>query len=228
MAASLPLCQADEDCVILFARTPVPGRVKTRLCSRLTPEQACHLHWACVQDTAALLNDSLPLIPKWLFLSEEPHPEISVPGFRNGVQQGTDLGERLADAFGRAFASGAGRVVIFGSDSPTLPSAIPRQSLEALAKSDLVLGPSEDGGYYLIGSRRFDPQLFRQVEWSTTRTFQQTLANAQRLAYSIAVLEPWFDVDEWKDVERLAAAAAQGEALPENLAAFLRQLGADA
>ena len=225
MDARLQLCQPGEDCAILFARTPVPGRVKSRLWTHLTPEQACQLHWACTQDTAALLNHALPQLPKWLFLSDAPNADISLPsGFRCAVQEGADLGERMAAAFTGAFASGARRVVIFGSDSPTLPERIPQQAFDSLDDSDLVLGPTEDGGYYLIGCRRFDPHLFQSVAWSTPRTLQQTLSNAERLAYRVAVLERWFDLDEWKDVERFLATAPQGRSLPSNLAAFLQQL----
>ena len=216
------LCSRGEDCAILFARTPVPGRVKSRLWTHLTPEQACHLHWACTQDTAALLNHALPLLPKWLFLSEEPNADISLPsGFRCAVQEGADLGERMAAAFTGAFASGARRVVIFGSDSPTLPESIPQQAFDALDNSDLVLGPTEDGGYYLIGCRRFDPRLFQNLAWSTPSTLQQTLSNAERQRYRVTILQCWFDLDEWKDVERLLAVARLGNFLPPNLAAFL-------
>ena len=98
----------------------------------------------------------------------------------------------------------------------------------SLADSDLVLGPTEDGGYYLIGCRRFDPGLpglFDNVAWSTAQVFAQPQANAERLGYRIAVLPPWFDLDAWKDVERLLAEARQGIALPPHLRAFLEDLG---
>lgn len=229
-SSEAPLCNAGEDCAILFARTPIPGRVKSRLETHLTPEQACRLHCAATNDTATLLSQALPDIPKWIFWSDGPPPEIArsglaLPaGFHCASQVGNTLGERMAAAFTRAFTSGARRVAIFGSDSPTLPKHIVRQAYEALGRCDLVLGPTEDGGYYLIGCRRFAPPLFQGVEWSTPRTREQTLANARRLGYQAALLEPWFDLDEWKDVERLLAAARQGERLPAHLAAFLKQL----
>ena len=220
----------NEDCAILFARTPVPGRVKSRLFDRLTPEQACRLHCACVSDMAALLDQSLPESSKWLFFSDGPIPQSCSwglhvpPTFRCTVQEGNTLGDRMGNAFARALAGGAQRVVIFGSDSPTLPAAFVRQAFASLSSTDLVVGPTEDGGYYLIGCRRFDPGLFENVEWSTPRVFAQTQANAERLGYRIAVLPPWFDLDAWKDVERLLAEARQGTRLPEHLAAFLKKL----
>ena len=242
----IPLCAPGDDCAILFARTPIPGRVKSRLWTHLTPEQACALHCAAASDMAALMAEALPEVPHWLFFSEEPAacPDparagrrelveraaigsaslVLPPDWQYAVQQGTTLGDRMAAAFLRAFASGARRVVIFGSDSPTLPPRVPRQAFEVLADCDIVLGPSEDGGYYLIGGRRFDPRLFHGVEWSTPRTYEQTLANARGLGVRTTLLEPWFDLDEWQDIERLLADARRGIPLPPHLAAFLKKL----
>jgi len=242
----IPLCAPGDDCAILFARTPIPGRVKSRLWTHLTPEQACALHCAAASDMAALMAEALPGIPHWLFFSEEPAacPDparagrrelveraaigsaslVLPPDWQYAVQQGATLGDRMAAAFLRAFASGARRVVIFGSDSPTLPPRVPQQALEVLADCDVVLGPSEDGGYYLIGCRRFDPRLFHGVEWSTPRTCEQTLANARGLGVRTTLLEPWFDLDEWQDIERLLADARRGIPLPRHLAAFLKKL----
>ena len=230
------LCAKGDDCAILFARTPAPGRVKSRLWTHLTQEDACRLHCAATNDTLALLDRSLPGARKWLFLSEEPEGaelagatkalSFDVPaGFGCTVQEGTGLGERMGGAFQRAFASGARRVVIFGSDSPTLPATVVRQAFERLADAnDLVLGPTEDGGYYLIGCRRFDGGLFEGVEWSTPLVFAQTRANAERLGYRIAVLEKWFDLDEWKDVERVMEDVRRSVPLPESLAVLLPKL----
>jgi rSAM/selenodomain-associated transferase 1 len=230
------LCAKGDDCAILFARTPAPGRVKSRMWTHFTKEEACRLHCASTNDTLALLGRALPGASRWLFLSEEPEaaePTVSakplgldVPsGFGCAVQEGNGLGERMGAAFQRAFDSGARRVVIFGSDSPTLPAAVVQQAFKRLADvNDLVLGPTEDGGYYLIGCRRFERGLFQGVEWSTPRVFAATCANAERLGYRVAVLEKWFDLDEWKDVERVMEDARRGVPLPEHLAALLQEL----
>jgi len=229
---SLPLCHRGGDCAILFARNPVPGRVKSRFLPRLSPEQACALHCAATSDMAALLAETLPDAALWLFLSEQPSESetsgpqageiVLPPRFRCAVQAGGTLGERMAAAFGRALSSGARRVVIFGSDSPTLPRSIPPLAFHHLQDSDLVVGPTDDGGYYLIGCRRFDPALFEGVEWSTPRTCAQTLANAAKLGYRTALLERWFDLDTWSDIGRLLADARRGTPLPPHLAAFFQ------
>ncbi|MBI4464792.1 MAG: TIGR04282 family arsenosugar biosynthesis glycosyltransferase [Acidobacteria bacterium] len=204
--------------------------MKSRLFSHLTEEQACRLHCASTSDMAELLEQALPDIPKWLFFSEGPipgpgHEGLQLPaGFRCAVQEGNTLGDRMGVAFARALASGGRRVVIFGSDSPTLPLSVVQQAFQSLHECDLVLGPTEDGGYYLIGCRRFDPDLFENVQWSTSSVFEQTHTNAQRLGYRIAVLPLWFDLDEWKDVERLLGEADPGKPVPSHLGAFLEQL----
>jgi uncharacterized protein len=227
--ASTILSGPGADCVILFARTPVPGRVKSRLLPRFSPEQACALHCASTNDTAALLAETLHNAALWLFLSEAPSGNeangLSLPSqFRCTVQEAGTLGERMGAAFERAFSSGARRVVIFGSDSPTLPRAVPPQAFEALEEPDMVLGPADDGGYYLIGCRRFDPALFDAVEWSTAQTCVQTFANARKLGYNTTLLQSWFDLDDWSDVERLLASARNGAPLPRFLAAFFQEL----
>lgn len=229
--SSARLCAPGGDCAILFARTPIPGRVKSRLWTHWTPAEACALHCAAASDTASLLAETLPNASLWLFWSEEPPPELGAGGlvlpslFRCAVQEGTSLGDRMGAAFARAFASDAGRVVIFGSDSPTLPRTIPPLAFLSLAERDLAVGPAEDGGYYLIGCRRFDPRLFQGIEWSTPRACEQTLANARRLDYATTLLERWFDLDQWSDVERLLADARRGIPLPPHLAAFFQGLG---
>ena len=218
-----------QDCAILFAKSPVPGRVKSRLFRQITPEQACRLHCACTNDTLELLENALPAVSKWLLLSEQPHTAlesggITLPaGFRCGVQQGCDLGDRLDAAFRWAFDGGARRVAIFGSDSPTLPSRIVEEAFPILSDVDVVLGPAEDGSDYLVGCRRFIPGLFEAVEWSTTRTLAQTRANAQGLGYRVALLDTWFDIDTWSDVERLMSDLRKGAPLTRHLAAILQE-----
>ena len=204
--------------------------MKSRLWTHLTQEEACRLHCASTNDTLALLARSLPGASKWLLLSEEPDAAAAaIPlgfdlpaGFGCAVQEGNGLGERMGAAFERAFASGARRVVIFGSDSPTLPAPVVQEAFARLGDpTDLVLGPTEDGGYYLIGCRRFQHGLFQHVEWSTPRVFAETCTNAERLGYRVEVLQKWFDLDEWKDVERVMEDARRGAPLPKHLAALL-------
>lgn len=217
--------------VILFARAPVPGKVKTRMIAQLGAERACALHLACVGDVADLLERALPAAQKWLFWSEAPGAEFSIhqlqlpPSFGVALQSGLDLGERMGRALERALApegtGQAGRVLLVGSDSPTLPPDYLMRALELLNDSDMVLGPSEDGGFYLIGARRFHRAVFDGVVWGGAEVFARTAANIERRSLKLATLPGWYDLDEWRDVEHMLAEARAGTPLPPRLAALL-------
>ena len=189
-----------ENLLLVFARTPVPGQVKTRLLSHLSPEQACSLHAAMIEDTAEL---AAGFPGRHLLLFSEEIPALALEGMETGRQSGGDLGARLTRAIEDGFASGARRIVVLGSDTPHLPPDRLAQALSALQRADLVLGPAEDGGYYLIALRRFSPAILRGVEWGSDQVLEQTRAAAAAAGFSVALLEPFFDLDEWKDLQRL-------------------------
>jgi rSAM/selenodomain-associated transferase 1 len=220
-----------QDVAIVFARAAVPGKVKTRMIPQLGPERACALHLACLGDVVEMLDRALPAAEKWLFWSEAPGPDISIgdlelpPSFGMALQSGLDLGERMGRALERALASGAQRVLLIGSDSPALPPEFLRQASDALKTADLVLGPSEDGGFYLIGARSFDRAIFEQVEWGGAEVFARTEANIRRCGLTLHTLPRWYDLDEWRDVERMINAMRSGDNLPPRLAALLKQWG---
>ena len=201
--------------LIVFARTPVAGRVKTRLIGRLTAQQAADLHQAMIADTADLVA-ALPLpAERRVLFSEAPTPMALPAGIESGRQAEGDLGERLVAAIESAFAGGAEKAIVLGSDSPHLPPARILEAVEALDTAEMVLGPTDDGGYYLVGCRlvgcragRFSPAVFAGVEWGTARVFQQTSAAAAAAGLSVASLAPSYDLDEWEDLMRFARDAA--------------------
>jgi len=119
-------------------------------------------------------------------------------------QTGADLGERMSNAFEFAFASGSDAVVMIGTDSPTVPADFIRRAFEFLEnESDIVLGETADGGFYLIGLRKNYPELFENVAWSSARVFKQTTANAERLKLRAAQIPVLYDVDVPDDLARL-------------------------
>ncbi len=194
--------------LLIFARTPAPGKVKTRLLPRLTPEQACELHRAMIEDTAELVA-AFPGPRRILYSEEVPALDLA-PGTETGRQAAGDLGAKLSAALGETFAADARKVVVLGSDSPHLPPERLFDALGQLDSADLVLGPTEDGGYYLLGLRRFTPEIFNGVEWGSAQACEQTRRAAERAGFRVAMLEGFYDLDEWKDLQRLAATPSQG------------------
>ena len=201
--------------IIVFAKAPLPGRVKTRLVPALTPEQAAALHTAFVSDTlenaAACgeveLHTDVPADAAWVDC-----------GLPRALQSAGGLGVRMFHALSCALGRGCTQAMIVGSDSPTLPAGHIRFLLESPA--DVALGPSEDGGYYAIACRRLSPKMFDGVEWSGPCALARTVAAAERCGLSVAIGKPWYDVDEPRDLDRLAAE----ERLPRHTAAALERL----
>jgi rSAM/selenodomain-associated transferase 1 len=141
-----------------------------------------------------------------------------IDGFAVRAQVGRDLGERLAEAFNWAFSCKAERVIVMGSDSPSLPESYVENAFSLLWEREVVLGPSWDGGYYLIGMTRHRPEVFRGIPWGTERVFEQTLDRIEDLGVSLGLLPPWYDIDRPEDlrffVSHLRGMIAAGEKIP--------------
>ncbi len=198
-----------ENKLIIFVKAPLPGKVKTRLVPPLTFQQAAELYksWArgIYKMTTQLMPnvhlsvayESDPKIPSIAWLSADGD---NIPYF---PQINGDLGERLIHAFSRAFGRFSKRVVIIGTDSPGLPSSYLMQAFERLESNDLVLGPTYDGGYYLVGLRdQVYEELFRGICWSTPKVFLETLLKARELKLSLHLLPKYFDIDTEQDLRR--------------------------
>ena len=191
--------------LIIFAKAPIPGQVKTRLCPPLAPDEAATLHGTMVLDT---LERSRNLLGFDRFLACAPskqHPFFKAIEVRQGVrlleQTHGDLGSRMHHAFQAAFDLGFQSAVIVGTDLPTVHSEMFRQALRALADNDGVLGPTVDGGYYLIGLNKPAPELFVDIPWSTDRVFALTQQKAQSLGLTMKLLTQQRDLDTMSDLE---------------------------
>jgi len=189
----------------MLAREPVAGAVKTRLIPALGGAGAATLYRAFTEDLAAELGARFPTT-----VACEPtgaRPYFRRLGARYGLDladQGEgDLGARMRRAAEDALA-GARRVVILGSDAPTLPMDTVRAAFSALRGHRIVLGPSLDGGYYLLGLRLPVPDVFTRMPWGSARVFARTLTRLRRLGVAPALLSPWYDVDTGDDVQLLA------------------------
>ena len=195
----------------VMAKASMPGRTKTRLVPPLTHDEAAALNTAFVRDAAdkLLAAAALAEISGWIAYA----PAGSEAFFRQHMPKGIalieivapDLGEclfRAADTLLQAHQS----VCLLNADSPTLPVGHLVTAAAALAASDdrIVLGPTADGGYYLIGMRHADKGLFRNIDWSTERVFSQTLARAGELGLAVYQLPVWYDVDDADSLRRVA------------------------
>jgi rSAM/selenodomain-associated transferase 1 len=190
--------------LLLFTKPARAGRVKTRLIGPLTPAQAAEIHQAFLDDLLERLREgSFDLRLAWALDSGEPVPEGPFPGVR---QEGAELGERLYRALAGA-AEEALFVAALGSDHPTLPLEIVHEAFTRLeAGADVVLGPAEDGGYYLIALRAaaVAPRLFEGIAWSTPQVFSETVERCRELALRLDFLPEASDVDTPEDLRRLA------------------------
>ncbi len=185
--------------IMVFAKAPVPGRVKTRLVQPLTPDQAAALHDALVRDTVQRLQALTEF-------DVELHTDIPAPVWldltvRKRLQHEGDLGLKMLKALTSALDRGHPRAMIVGSDSPGLPPAFIRELLSSSA--DIAIGPAEDGGYYAIAATRVHPRMFDAVRWSTSEALAGTLTACEACGLTTALGPAWFDVDTPDDLERL-------------------------
>jgi rSAM/selenodomain-associated transferase 1 len=194
--------------VVVFAKAPRPGGVKTRLCPPLSAAAAARLYRCFVLDVLDRVRALDGITPAVAYAPRRGRRFFAAvrPRMLLIPQAGADLGARMAGVFQRLFERGFEAVVLIGADSPTLPPAYLRRAILAVHRADLdgVIGPSEDGGYYLIGLRRPCPELFSGIAWSTGRVLAQTRARARRAGRRFRVLPTWYDVDTARDLRRLA------------------------
>ena len=210
-----------SNALAIFAKAPVAGQVKTRLCPPLTPERAAELSRCFLLDT---LERMCGLEAVEVFVAISPTDSESL--FRSLIpfpvryrpQRGASLGERQLNTLGDMMSAGFSRALIIGSDIPTLPVAYVQEAFRRLEDPacDAVFGPSHDGGYYLVGARQPHRRLFENIVWSTPQVLQQTLAQARKYGYAVALVPPWYDVDRPQDLPRLVRDAQERAGGPDD------------
>jgi rSAM/selenodomain-associated transferase 1 len=208
--------------LIVMAKYPEPGRVKTRLATTLGDEPVCALYRAFVLDLA----DRLARLPYEVIWAYDPAPApfaTLLPGARCVAQVEGDLGARMAHAVAAAFDERPGPVMVLGADVPHV-SAGCLEEAAAVAAGRVVLGPAEDGGYYLIALARPAPELFADVPWGGDGVLRATQDRARRLGLETHLLPVTFDVDEAGDVGRLRALLETGAVALPRTAAVLASL----
>ncbi|MGE5212178.1 MAG: TIGR04282 family arsenosugar biosynthesis glycosyltransferase [Nitrospirota bacterium] len=234
----------------VMTKVPQPGRVKTRLTPPLTPEQAAELNKCFLRDTAVAISiaSSGGLRPPKVGSARIPAGAHRAPPQGCGIavytpvgaesayidilpadfsllpQRGDNFGERLYFAVEDLFKCGFGSVCLIDSDSPTVPSENFAEAVGLLSGSGdrVVLGPSDDGGYYLIGLKKPDRHLFEQIDWSTERVLNQTIERATEIGIDIRLLPTGYDVDDDASLRRLRQELLADKALPD-IAPYTRE-----
>ncbi|MEL6771701.1 MAG: TIGR04282 family arsenosugar biosynthesis glycosyltransferase [Bacteroidota bacterium] len=217
--------------LLVFAKRPEPGRVKTRLTALLTPEEAADLYAAMLRDALGAYAALGCAVRLYLAPDEQGNapalPDGWVPG---GVtvhaQHGDGLGQRMLHAFVDGFRAGHERLVVIGTDHPTLPLAYVEMTFELLREEPLrvVLGPTHDGGYYLLGQNDLFPRLFTDMTYSHDGVFEETLRRAAEVTAEPVVLPTWYDVDTPAELQQLCREMDAGAAVPPRTATALRAL----
>jgi rSAM/selenodomain-associated transferase 1 len=197
-----------ENLLMVFVKYPTPGSVKQRLAQHLGTDRAAEIYKkiaeAIVQKvTPASSADYImeicfspqedeKLVRRWLVENEYFYP-----------QQGSDLGERMSNAFLQAFAAGNTKALLIGSDCPDISRTIVNRGFMLLDTQDVVLGPAHDGGYYLIGLCWPEKELFSNIDWGTGRVLQQTLDKISAANLTVALLPELRDIDRIEDLKIL-------------------------
>jgi hypothetical protein len=197
---------ASSNALLVVAKRPAPGQTKTRLTPPLTPDQASALYECFLLDTLELMRQAPAVAPVIAYLPESEGEYFSrlAPDFGLLRQEGNDLGQRLDNALTHYLEMGFQKAVIMDSDSPTLPARYLSAAFAMLDDgADAVIGPCEDGGYYLIGLKHPCPRLLRQVRMSTSNVTADTLAVAAEENMQVGLLPPWYDVDDFISLQRL-------------------------
>ena len=210
--------------LVIFAKAPIPGEVKTRLCPPLTPDEAATLHGSFVLDMLERTKLAVATLqlPFHRYLACAPSSDLvffKIMEERQGVrlldQVGEDLGQRMHRTSVDLFAKGYKQVIIVGTDVPTLPLSVYQEAFAMLDSSDVVLGPALDGGYYLIGLKQPAEQLFTGVPWSTDQVLAVTQQQAKTVGLSVGLTTEWRDMDTIADLRALITECREDNMKPK-------------
>ena len=175
----------------------------TRLCPPLTPEEAADLQRCCIRLICERAMRSWPVRPTLLLSPDDSEAEFRKflgPYMRMVPQGEGDLGYRMARAAGAVLDQGEGSVIIMGSDSPTMPRKSLEDAIDALQNSEAVLGDCEDGGFYLLGLRRTDDEMFNNIDWGGDQVALQTRDRLSACGFSVSEIARWYDIDRFDDI----------------------------
>jgi uncharacterized protein len=221
-----------KEALVVMAKAPREGEVKTRLSGALSPEETRRLYVAFLSDTFALMEEVLDEREELSLAlcytpegEEEAFEEVEREGSMMMPQRGENLGERLTNCFADLFALGFESVVVIGADSPTLPGEYVFDAFECFeTDDDVVIGPTEDGGYYLVGMRKLHRRIFEDIPWGARGALEATIERAREAGLNLVLLSEWRDVDTPEDFERLKHELDENEGVAKFTRRFLKEL----
>ncbi|MGZ5019115.1 MAG: TIGR04282 family arsenosugar biosynthesis glycosyltransferase [Chthoniobacterales bacterium] len=217
----------------VMTKVPRAGRVKTRLQPPLTPDEAASLNICFLRDTAAAISGAVAMdnvargIAIYTPIGEEAaYAEILPDEFELVAQRESGFGERLLSATEDLLRIGFHSVCLIDSDSPSVPQSSYAAAAKILTQPGdrMVFGPSDDGGYYLIGLKRLHRRVFEEIDWSTERVAEQTLQRAKEIDLPVEFLPTWYDVDDRATLRRLCEGLLLGDERAPATKRFLQQL----
>ena len=220
-----------ENALIIMAKVPFPGEVKTRLASTLSPEGAAELAHCFILDVMDLTQRVLDCEVVLAYSPDDADEYFREVCKKIGIQipQGEgDLGQRMQHVFTTLFDKGYSKVILIGTDIPTLPLHHLQEAFTGLEEHPVVLGPSLDGGYYLLGLQSMIPEIFSDIDWGTDRVLRQTVNRLSDEEIQAIILPLWYDVDTLEDLDFLVAHLDlirnyTEERLPEHTVEFLER-----
>lgn len=212
--------------LVIMAKAPRPGAVKTRLTPSLSPEAVIDFYCCLLDDTLALAR-SLSDVEIAIMCPESDVNEMSQlagKGVSVVAQKGKDLAAGLTSVFTHFSEYGPRRIIAFNSDSPHLPRSVLEDAFERLAANDVVVGPTHDGGYYLVGAKSSHPTLFENDGMGTSSALERLLSRAQSLHLAVGFATPFYDIDVADDLTRLAEELRVAPERAPRTAAWLKGL----
>jgi len=190
-----------KQALIIFAKNPIAGKVKTRLAATIGNENALSVYRQLLLHTAEIASQLA--VDKYVFYSDHIQQEDVWDNqlFSKETQRGNDLGERMMQAFASLFDNGYNRIVIIGTDCPELSTEIIIDAFQLLEVYDFAIGPAHDGGYYLLGMKQFQASLFENINWSTHTVLAETRVKCEALQMDYTLLSTLRDIDREEDLK---------------------------
>jgi rSAM/selenodomain-associated transferase 1 len=191
-----------KEALLIFAKNIQYGKVKTRLAATIGNEQTLFIYRQLIAHTISVTKDLS--VDKIVFYSDSINEKDDWENkiYQKELQSGKDLGERMKNAFKSSFTAGFEKIVIIGTDCFELDSEHLINAFKQLNNADVVIGPATDGGYYLLGMKKFYPEFFENIDWSTEKVFKQTFSICEQLYLSVFLLPELSDIDNEEDLKK--------------------------